>query len=279
MEHLSSELKVDPLDYVSRLRSPIGVYLGREVFDMQTEAILRKGLYEMIAAGQAADGSWDQLFVRTANNLWDLALLGFAAEDKTVRKGMDWLRSIQRYYYHGFPGFFLSDNRKDPSLMRSTVYGEFGPGCSNFYQTTYAVHLFHLFGFDDDPDIRTTIDSYLRIWGDKGKYCGVWCTLNVLRILIEHPFSRESAQVERALEVLARKQTDVGGWKEGRQQYPFYHTFHGLSRSQHSLAKQQLEKAFPSAVRRQNKDGSWGTKAQETTTFLVLDALNNLDAV
>ncbi len=276
MENLLSELRFDPLDYVAHLESPIGVYLLKKVFDKEPKEALRKKLYEKTIADQSADGSWHQLFVQTANSLWDLCLLGFGAEDPSVKKGLDWLRSIQKYEYHGFPGFFYSGNRKDPSLMRSILYGEFGPGCSNFYQTTYAVHLFHLFGFDYDPQVKTTIDSYLKIWGDKGKYCGIWCTLNVFRILLEHPLSRESKQVEIGLKVLAEKQTKIGGWKEGHQQYPFYHTFQALSRSKHPLAKQQLEKAFPSIIKRQNKDGSWGEKAQETKTYLLLDALKNI---
>jgi hypothetical protein len=41
------------------------------------------------------------------------------------------------------------------------------------------------------------------------------------------------------------------------------------------MAKEQLEKAFPSVIKRQNKDGSWGRKEHDTTTFLVLDALKN----
>jgi len=279
MGNLLSELRVDPLDYIVHLHSPIGIYLLKETFGEKPEPALKKELYTKITADQSADGSWDQLLVRTANSLWDLFLLGIDAKDRSVGKGLDWLRSIQTYNYHGLPGFFYSGNRKDPGLMRSNLYGEFGPGCSNFYQTTYAVHLFHLFGFDHDPQVETTIDSYLKIWGEKGKYCGMWCTLNVFRILLEHPLSRESRQVEIGLKVLAEKQTNAGVWKGRHQQYPFYHTFHALSRSKHPLAKQQLEKGLPSIIRRQNKDGSWGEKAQETKTYLVLDALKNISAL
>jgi len=45
------------------------------------------------------------------------------------------------------------------------------------------------------------------------------------------------------------------------------------------LAKKQLERAFPSVIKRQNKDGSWGRKEHETETFLVLDALKNADTI
>jgi squalene cyclase len=51
---------------------------------------------------------------------------------------------------------------------------------------------------------------------------------------------------------------------------------HALSRADSTLAKEQLKKAFPSVVRRQNEDGSWGKKEKETATFLVLDALRNI---
>lgn len=225
MENLLSELRFDPLDHVVRLESAISVYLMREVFDKEPREALKKRLYRKTIADQSADGSWHQLFVQTANSLWDLYLLGFGAEEPGVKKGLDWLRSIQKYEYHGFPGFFGSGDRsvqqfylKDPSLMRSILYGELGPGCPSFYQTTYAVHLFHLSGFDYDPHVKTTISSYLKIWGDKGRYCGIWCTLNVSRILLEHPLSRESKQVEIGLRVLAGKQTETGGWKKGHQQ-------------------------------------------------------------
>ncbi|MGD8507126.1 MAG: hypothetical protein PVF15_10770 [Candidatus Bathyarchaeota archaeon] len=271
MENVSSELKIDPLNYVVNLKSPIGVHLRRYVFKKETDAdlALKKKLYEKTVADQSTDGSWGQLFVRTANNLWNLALLGCDAEDGSVRKGLEWLLSIQRHQYRGHPGFFHSNNKKDPSVMRSTFYGEFGPGCTIFYQTAYAVHLLHIFGFDDNSQVQRAIRSYLQFWSPK--WCGSWCTINVLRILIEHPLSRESKQAESGLKYLARRQTKRGAWKA----FPFYHTFHALSRANHALAKKQLRKAFPLVVNRQNEDGSWGRKEQGTETFLVLDALKN----
>ncbi len=271
MKNITGEFKTDPFRYVSDLESPIGVYLRREVFKKGNSAdeALGNELYRRIIAEQARDGSWNQLFVHTANNLWNLALLGYDAEDKSVRHGLEWLLSIQRHQYHGYLGFFHSNNRKDPSLMRATFYGEFGPGCTIFYETAYAVHLFHTFGFDDNKQVQTTVNSYLRFW--RPTWCGAWCTINVLRTLIEHPLSRESKQVESGLKHLAKRQSKTGAWKG----FPFYHTLHALSRAQHDLAKKQLIKAFPSAFKRQNIDGSWGKKEQQTETFLVLDALKN----
>ncbi len=275
MENLSNKLKVNPLNYVANLESPVGVYLRRDIFKKETKAdtTLKKKLYEKTVADQSADGSWDQLFVRTANNLWNLALLGYDARDKSVKKGLEWLLSIQRHQYRGYPGFFHSNNRRDPSVMRSTFYGEFGPGCTIFYQTTYAIHLLHVFGFDDNSQVQTTVKSYLQFW--RPNWCGAWCTINVLRMLIEHPLSTESKQVKSGLKYLAKRQTKTGAWKG----FPFYHTFHALSRARHALAKKQLKKALPSVVKRQNKDGSWGRKEQETETFLVLDALKNAGAL
>jgi len=168
-----------------------------------------------------------------------------------------------------YPGFFLSSNRKDAGLMRATIYGEFGPGCSIFYQTAYAVHLFHAFGFDNISQVQTTVNSYLKFW--RLNWCGSWCNLNVLRMLIEHPLSRDSEKVKDGLTYLAKRQTRTGTWKA----YPFFHTFDALSRAEDTVAKEQLKKAFPSVVKRQNKDGSWGRKERDTTTFLVLDALKN----
>jgi len=268
---MSDELRVNPLNYVAGLESPIGVYLRREIFKKETKAdtILERRLYEQTVADQSVDGSWNQLFVRTANNLWNLALLGYDAEDKSVKKGLEWLLSIQRHNYRGYPGFFHSTNRKDSSMMRSTFYGEFGPGCTIFYQTTYAIHLFHIFGLHCNKQVQTTVRSYLEFWSPD--WCGAWCTINVLRMLIEHPLSAESKQVNSGLDYFAKLQTKTGVWKG----FPFYHTFHALSRAKHTMAKEQLEKAFPSVVKRQNKDGSWGRKEHETETFLVLDALKN----
>jgi hypothetical protein len=267
------KLKMDPLNYVTHLNSPIGIFLRRELFKKETarDATLRKELYEKMVADQSADGSWDQLFVKTANNLWNLALLGFEAEDPIVKTGLEWLLSIQKEEYRGHPGFFYSHNRKDPSTMRSTHYGEFGPGCTIFYQTTYAVHLFHLFGFNDNKQVETTISSYLQFW--KPTWCGAWCTINVLNALIEHPLSRQSKPVETALKHLSNLQSKTGTWKG----LPFYHTFHALSRTNNILARKQLDKALPSVIRRQNNDGSWGGKEREIETFLVLDALKNID--
>ena len=242
MEKIVDQLKICPSDYIAKLESPIGIYLRKRVLkkDSNADQVLTKRLYEKIVSQQAADGSWKQLFVHTANNLWNLALLGYNADDKSVRRGLEWLLSIQRHQYHGYPGFFYSGNRKDPSLMRATFYGEFGPGCTIFYETAYAVHLFHIFGFDDNKQVQTTVNSYLQFW--RPTWCSAWCTINVLRMLIEHPLSMKSKQVESGLKHLARRQTRTGVWKG----FPFYHALHALSRAQHDLAKKQLKKAFPS---------------------------------
>jgi hypothetical protein len=156
--------------------------------------------------------------------------------------------------------------------MRSTFYGEFGPGCTIFYETPYAVHLFHLFGFDENKQVQRTVDSYLQFW--KPTWCSAWCTINVLRMLIEHPLSKESKQAEDGVKYLARRQTKTGAWKG----FPFYHTLHALSRSSNELAMKQVKKALPSALKRQNKNGSWGKKETETMTFLVLDVAKNFGA-
>ncbi len=259
------------MSFVEKLSSPIGVYLRRAIFEKETKADndLKRSLYEKIVTDQSADGSWGQLFVHTANNLWNLALLGYDAEDGSIKKGLEWLLSIQRYQYKGYPGFFLSNNKKDAQVMRATYYGEFGPGCTVFYQTAYAVHLFHIFGFDSNQQVQRAVKSYLQFWSPD--WCGAWCTINVLRLLIEHPISAKSTQVERGLRFLLRRQTKMGAWRG----FPFYHTLHALSRSRHVLAKKQFEKAFSLTAKRQKKDGSWGKKGQEVKTFLVLDSLNS----
>lgn len=269
------KFKVDPFRFVASLESPIGMYLKREVFKTEStaDAALKKKLHDKIEAAQSADGSWNQLFVTTANNLWDLALLGYNAQDKSVKRGLEWLLSIQRHQYNGYPGFFNTNNRKDPSLMRSILYGEFGPGCTIFYETTYAVHLFHIYGFDGNSQVQTAVNSYLRFW--RPNWCGTWCNLNVLRMLIEHPLSRESKQVEDGLRYFARRQTRTGAWKG----YPFYHMLHALSRAKQEAAEKQVRKASPTLIRRQNPDGSWGKSHRETHTFLVLDALKNAEAL
>jgi hypothetical protein len=275
MMSVLEKLKADPFNYVAGLKSAVGVYLRKELFKKEdaADAELKRHLREKIVVGQSRDGSWDQLFVKTANNLWNLALLGVKAQDSGVEKGLRWLLSIQKEEYRGHPGFFLSHNRKDPSVMRSTYYGEFGPGCTIFYQTTYALHLLHLFGFDDDRRVQTAVTSYLQFW--KPTWCGSWCNINVLNVLIEHPLSRQSDQVKAALNHLTRSQSNTGSWT-GR---PFYHTFHALSKANDALARKQLEKALPSVIRRQNRDGSWGRKERQTETFLVLDALKNINTV
>ncbi len=157
--------------------------------------------------------------------------------------------------------------------MRSTFYGEFGPGCTIFYETPYAVHLFHLFGFDENKQVQRTVNSYLQFW--KPTWCSSWCTINVLRMLIEHPLSKESTQAEGGVKYLARRQTKTGAWKA----FPFYHTLHALSRSSNELARKQVKKALPTALKRQNKNGSWGKKETETETFLTLDAMKNTGAL
>lgn len=265
--------RTDPLDFVEDMESPVGVYLRRDVFGKKGDSGLRKRLHEDITSEQSDDGSWDQLFVHTANNLWNLALLGYGARDRSVKKGLDWLLTTQTHTYHDHQGFFYSGNRRDPSLMRETSYGEFGPGCTIFYQTPYAVHLFHVLGLDDREEIQQTVKSYLKFWTPT--WCGSWCTINVLRMLIEHPRSANSKRVREGLKYLAGRQTKTGAWKS----FPFYHTFHGISRARSKVAKMQIENALPSLIRRQNKDGSWGKKDKGSSTFLALDGLKNARAL
>jgi hypothetical protein len=275
MINLECKFKADSISFVANLESPIGVYLRREILkkESKTDAALKKKLYDKIESAQSTNGSWNQLFVTTANNLWDLALLGCNAQDKSVKNGLEWLLSIQRYQYNGYPGFFNTNNRKDPSLMRSMLYGEFGPGCTIFYETAYALHLFHVYGFDGNSQVQTSVKSYLQFW--RPNWCGSWCNLNVLRMLIEHPLSKESKQVEDGLRYFARRQTRTGSWKG----YPFYHMFHAFSRAKQEAAVKQVKKALPTVIRRQNPDGSWGKQHQETNTYLVLDALKNAEVL
>jgi hypothetical protein len=271
MKDMTLDLKVGPLRYAGKLKTPIGVYLRREVLNNvgKADADLRKRLHKRIASGQSSDGSWDQLFVNTSNNLWNLGLLGFNVKDKNVKKGLDWLISNQNYSYREYPGFFYSSNRKESSTMRETLYGEFGPGCTIFYTTPYAVHLFHMFGQDGNKQVQKAVDSYLKFWTPD--WCGSWCTINVLRMMIEHPKSANTKRTKNGIKRLADIQTKTGAWKG----FPFYHTFHALSRASSSVAKKQIEKALPAVIRRQNSDGSWGKKQKELDTFFILDGLRN----
>ena len=119
-----NELKINPVDYVNSLDSPIGIYLRREILKKESkDATLKKEIYQKTVAEQSADGSWNQLFVKTANKLWNLALVGYNAQDPRVQGGLEWLLSIQKYSYRGYPGFFCSTNRKDQALCdrHSTV--------------------------------------------------------------------------------------------------------------------------------------------------------------
>ncbi len=271
MKDISVELKVDPLKYVRSLKSPIGIYLRRVVFDEETkhDNTLKKKLHDKIVSNQSEDGSWSNLIVDTANNLWNLGLLGYGRDDDKIKNGLNWLLSTQKYSYRGYPGFFNSGNRKESSTMRSTRYGEFGPGCTIFYTTPYAVHLFHMYGLEKWKQVQQTIDSYLKFWTPD--WCGSWCTINVLRMLIEHPKSANSKRVSDGIKHMADVQTKTGSWKG----FPYYHTFHALSRAKQTAAKKQIKNTLPSIMRRQNADGSWGKKHKEMDTFLVVDGLKN----
>ncbi len=271
MKNSLGQLKVDPGDYVANLDTPIGVYLRELISGAQSRSDIKtkKSIHNELVSGQSRNGSWNDLFVDTANNLWNLSLLGYDKKDKNVKKGLNWLLSNQTYNYREYPGFFYSSNRKESSTMRETLYGEFGPGCTIFYTTPYAVHLFHLYGMDGNKQVQKAVDSYLKFWTPD--WCGSWCTINVLRMLIEHPKSANSKRTANGIKSLADIQTKTGAWKG----FPFYHTFHALSRSKKTVAKKQIENVLPSIIRRQNKDGSWGRSRQENTTFLVLDGLKN----
>jgi len=52
MEDISSELEINPLNYVAGIKSPIGVYLRRVIFRKETKAdmTLKEKLYEKTAS-------------------------------------------------------------------------------------------------------------------------------------------------------------------------------------------------------------------------------------
>jgi hypothetical protein len=244
MKNSLSHLKVDPGEYVGNLETPIGLHLRELISGSQSRSDIgtKASIHDELVSVQSGNGSWNDLFVHTANNLWNLSLLGYDKKDGSVKKGLDWLLSNQTYNYREYPGFFYSSNRKESSTMRETLYGEFGPGCTIFYTTPYAVHLFHMYGMDGNKQVQKAVDSYLKFWTPD--WCGSWCTINVLRMLIEHPKSANSKRTANGIKSLADIQTKTGAWKG----FPFYHTFHALSRSKKTAAKKQIENALPSII-------------------------------
>jgi len=96
-----NKLKINPVNYVNSLDSPIGIYLRREILKKEGEAdaTLKKKTYQKTVAEQSPDGSWDQSFVKTANNLWNHALLGYNEKDPSVQEGLEWVLSIQKHSY------------------------------------------------------------------------------------------------------------------------------------------------------------------------------------
>lgn len=274
----SGNLKNDPLDFVEQLDSPIGIYLRKEIFERELErdVALRRRLFQRIVSNQSQDGSWRQIFRHTADNLWNLFLLGRDISDFHVRRGLDWILTTQRYQYKGYPGFFLSSKEEageTSSETHSMQYGLFGPGCRIFYQTAYAIYLFHIFDSDRNQRVQTGVKSFLDFW--RPDWCGAWCTINVFRVLAIHSLSSNSKIVEEAVRYLRTKQVERGSWKG----YPFYHTFHALSRANMNGARKQIQKALRLICKRQRKDGGWGKKERGVDTFLVLDGLRNIHCI
>jgi hypothetical protein len=59
---MRDDLKTDPRKYVEGMKSPIGIYLRREVFEKEAknDLALKSKLYERTIVDQSTDGSWNQ---------------------------------------------------------------------------------------------------------------------------------------------------------------------------------------------------------------------------
>lgn len=219
----------------------------------------------------------------TAWAMWQLADLGYGA-NASARRGAEWLLARQ-----GSPGAyrreFFGTGPQRPSDQVTIFTGDRLSGANLLLgESCLAVRSLARIGYGrrrepqralhalaelvrGEQHVRMTYPGQ-RVHG----YCCARCTLGILEAFSLTPL-REAGLARGALRWMANMQRPDGTW----QRFPFYYALDVLGAYPHRLAREQVENALPALRRRQNADGSWGTRDPAEQTWIVCRALATHD--
>ena len=264
------QVRFDPYQCFKGSRTPAGLYarqkwLGEEEmpewkndFQIQVNALLQD---------QLPNGSWDHSAIRTIQHLFALHL---TVRERTaqITRALEWLIK-----------FFYKNTKKRRENMSGRVTSEslhglpFTPGSFEHVITGAALFIASIFGYENDSRVTEVYERLCDEGLNKGdRWCGWSCSNNILRALVVHPRYSVSKATLIIVQALSRAQSPSGAWPKG---VAFYQTVNALAHLNVSFVDSQLELSFDRLQKTQHRDGTWGRKQKEWTTFLVVHALKN----
>ena len=232
-----------------------------------------------LLAEQLADGSWDNSEITTIHKLFGLHLT-VREPDDAIRRALEWLLSEDHLWR------FLEMPRRAPDEIYDETTDDiddtvfhglpFTGGCFGHFAVCAGLFLADCFGMSEESKVTRLYDTVAgQIEQRAGHWCSVGCTNNALRAFIKHARYSKSRTTEMMVDYLGRRQLPSGKWR-GRT--PLYMTFNALAHLDSENARRQCMAVVDGIVKAQNKDGSWGRIQKEWNTFLVVHALNRLNA-
>jgi hypothetical protein len=263
-------LPFDPFQIFQNSQTPAGLYARKKWLDQGRKKIWQSDYNKTVSEllqGQAGNGSWDQSPLLTIRRLFGLHL---AVRERTgpIEKSLHWLLE---YCMAQFPKKrLLLDVRLTYQALN---YLPFSPGCSGYFLYGATIFLSSIFGMEKDERVFSMYQALAETGiRNKGRWCGLSCTNNILRAFIVHPDFASHKATKLAVEALAHEQEPSGSWK---RPIPFYQTVNALAHLNLKTADAQLEVAFKRLYGSQNRDGTWGGANKEWNTFLIVHALKN----
>jgi hypothetical protein len=261
--------KYDPLQVFAGSKTPAGLYARQKWRHEESAESWVSDFNETVKAlqaGQHANGSWNNSVINTIQRLFGLHLTVRELDD-SIGRALDWLLSLDEALHDNMA------NEIDETLFHSLPFSN---GCREHFAICAGLFLANCFGQGETRKIPRLYDMVAReIEAKDGRLCSIGCTNNALRAFVVHRQYSKSRAAVLMVDYFGRRQLASGRWK-GKT--PFYMTFNALAHLDSANAGRQCVKAVESVVRAQNKDGSWGRTQKEWNTFLVVHALNRMNA-
>jgi len=269
------KLRHDPFGVIQEEDSTYAYWVRRHLLESDSieDEKMRRQWFERILEKQSPDGSFNGKVSDTVEWLFKLVLL-HGPRDK-ARKAVDWLMEKPWETTSGLYkcNLFNRMTHEDVAEFQNRRDLLFNYGCSAFINTAAVIHFAGYFGSSNIKAVEEAIDCLKHVAKARnGLFCSPYCSDNVLRAFLKHPFTKESSTSRKCVETMETLLLEDGGWRNCS--YP-YHTFNAIAQSHTKSAKRQIRKTLPKIINSQNADGTWGKENYRLfSTFLVLDGLN-----
>jgi hypothetical protein len=276
------QLRYDPLQVFADSKTPAGLYARQKWLQ---EGKMHNWIHDFretvkaLRMDQLPDGSWGHSKINTIQRLFSLHLT-VREPDDAIRKGIDWLLrsdSLEHPPVTSRMKVNMICNQDEDKIEDSSFHNlPFTNGCMNYLGICAASFLANCFGLGEEKRITGLYDAIAReIEARDGHWYNIDCMNNALRAFATHSRYARSKSTAMMVNYLGQRQLPSGRWA-GR--VPFYLTFNALAHLNSANAKRQCATTIENVLKTQNKDGSWGRSQKEWNTFLVVHALNRLNA-